>query len=734
MTSNDIANKVKNEVLETYPQDGINIVIPAKDNYAFQLTSSSNELNAHNNGQEDSQMSVINLKDCESLLKTTNNIPQNSSLVILKYEKLTGVGSEKSIQYEIYNPNNFQKLDLSICSNTDISIDIPISVEDEIKNLYDDLKEEGYDLFDKNSKFYLDICTPFTAENGADILLADRLYYFFSKVANLTTCPSNCQYSTFSIDTKYLSCQCEVSNDLIDVENSEKFIGKMLYSVNDYALKYTSYKTLKCYKLVFSIKHFIKNAGSIIILILIFAVIGFLVIFLLKGISPIKVAISKLWFNENDIDKKLDEISEINIDTKSKGKNKSKSKNKSTDNRILGSINKNPPKRVVVNNMVNKSMGNNDKIEDKKLIDLNQNKSVIRNNINNNKILIDAHGKGGILKNQGDAKTRNQTNTTNNDTNTKKHIRIDASGTKSFYLNMNIGSSKKLNTKKDNDAKSVKPAKFKKKEKEKKEKNRSMEEKPKKSVKFKVLESISSMIDKEPKKNERIILDDYELNHLDYLDALKLDDRNYCKIYCSILKRDQLIMNTFFACDDYNLYYIKAPKFIFILCTLMTINAFLFNDKSFHKLFISGVNYYFNYQVLQIVLSVIITYVVEVVLCYLTHTDKYVYEIKSLPKNEINSEQVFNILKCIRKKLITFYAIIFAILLFYWYSVSAFCAVYPNTQKIYLIDCLLSFIFLSLIPFITYAIVTIFRVISLRDKDQKKFNCLYKVGQLFPIF
>jgi hypothetical protein len=95
MTSDDIANKVKGEVLDTYPQDGINIVIPAPDNYAFQLTSSSNELNAHNNGQEDSQMSVINLKDCESLLKTTNNIPQNSSLVILKYEKLTGVGSEK---------------------------------------------------------------------------------------------------------------------------------------------------------------------------------------------------------------------------------------------------------------------------------------------------------------------------------------------------------------------------------------------------------------------------------------------------------------------------------------------------------------------------------------------------------------------------------------------------------------------------------------------------------------
>jgi len=407
---------------------------------------------------------------------------------------------------------------------------------------------------------------------------------------------------------------------------------------------------------------------------------------------------------------------------------------------MVGSVDKNPPKRVVVNNMVNKSMGNKDNIEDKKLINLNQNKSVIKNNvnnINNNKILIDTQGKGGILKNQGGTKTRNLTNNnTNNDTKTKKHIRIDASGTKSFYLNMNIGSSKKLNTKKDIDAKSVKPTKFKKKEKEKKEKtNKSVDEKPKKLVRFKdALDSISSMIDKEPKKNEGIILDDYELNHLDYLEALKMDNRNYCKIYCSILKRDQLVMNTFLACDDYNLYYIKAPKLIFILCTLMTMNAFLFNDKSFHKLFMSGVNYYFNYQVLQIVLSVIITYFVEMALCYLTHTDKYVYEIKSLPKNEINSEQVFNILKRVRIKLITFYAIIFVVLLFYWYSVSAFCAVYPNTQKIYLIDCLLSFIFLSLIPFVTYAIVTIFRVISLRDKDQKNFNCLYKIGQLFPIF
>ncbi len=116
----------------------------------------------------------------------------------IKIWKITGLGSDKRIQYEVYNPSNYHILNLSICDNIDINIDIsiPINIDNEIKNLYDSLQKEGYDLFDMNNKFYTDICTPFQAENGADILLIDRLYYFFSKVVNITICPFNCQYSS----------------------------------------------------------------------------------------------------------------------------------------------------------------------------------------------------------------------------------------------------------------------------------------------------------------------------------------------------------------------------------------------------------------------------------------------------------------------------------------------------------------------------------------------------------
>ena len=350
------------------------------------------------------------------------------------------------------------------------------------------------------------------------------------------------------------------------------------------------------------------------------------------------------------------------------------------------------------------------------------------------------------LKNN-DIKITNNTNNKNNDDNKannnniinkeRKNIVINASGTKSFYQNMNLNSTKKLKLRNENE----KPEKEEKSElktiksKISKQKNKEIiSEKKKKKENKEILESSMSMIGNKEEKNEKIVLDDYELNHLIYLEALKLDKRSYCKIYYSLLKRDQNIIYTCVSCNDYNLFYVKIIKFIFIIANIMAMNAFLFSDKSFHKLFMSGVHYYFSYQALQIFLSILITYVVEVILCYLTFTDKYFYEIKALPKNERNGDTIFKIIKCIRIKLIIFFVVALVLTAFYWYSVSAFCAVYPNTVKIYILDCFLSFLFFSIFPFIVYAITTLLRVIAIKDVKKKKLNCLYKVSQLIPIF
>ena len=210
MENKDIYNKIKNEVLDTYPKDGINIVIPGKLNSAIQLTSTTNEFNSLHNSNKthllemNQNMSMIDFKDCEASLKKAYNIDQNDPLIILKYEKITNIAREKNIQFEVYDPITFKRLNLSICSDNNEGIDvvIPIELDEDIKKLYNSLKEEGYDLFDLNNKFYFDICTPYTAENGADILLDDRLLYFYSQVMNISTCPNNCKYSKFYIEIR----------------------------------------------------------------------------------------------------------------------------------------------------------------------------------------------------------------------------------------------------------------------------------------------------------------------------------------------------------------------------------------------------------------------------------------------------------------------------------------------------------------------------------------------------
>ena len=345
-----------------------------------------------------------------------------------------------------------------------------------------------------------------------------------------------------------------------------------------------------------------------------------------------------------------------------------------------------------------------------------------------------------IKENNNDYKKEKKRYKDDNDS-IKTNIKIDATGVKSFYLNMNLYNSKKLklradlNKSKNDEIKSAKSKQSSKKQKRKK--NKEKEEKPKK-VKFKnILESNFSLIENNENNipnEEDTILDDYELNHMPYLEALELDKRSYCKIYLSLLMRDQIIMHTCFNHNDYNLFYVKFAKIIFIIASMMTMNAIIFADKSFHKLFISGVNYYFSYQILQIVLSVLITHAIKIILNYITLTDRYIYEIKAFKKKEEDKNKIFNILKYIKLKLLIFYIAALVLLFFYWYYVSAFCAVYPNTQKIYFIDCLLSFIFFSIIPFIIYAVITLLRVISLKDINRKRFNCLYNVSKFFPFF
>ena len=112
-------------------------------------------------------------------------------------------------------------------------------------------------------------------------------------------------------------------------------------------------------------------------------------------------------------------------------------------------------------------------------------------------------------------------------------------------------------------------------------------------------------------------------------------------------------------------------------------------------------------------------------------TDKYYYLIKD--NKNITPNYFLKIIKCLKIKIVFFF--IFTILSFgfYWYLITCFCAVYQNTQVVFIKDSLFSFLLGNTIPFVIYLFPSLFRLISLTSNTSCS-KCMYQLSNLIPCF
>ena len=226
---------------------------------------------------------------------------------------------------------------------------------------------------------------------------------------------------------------------------------------------------------------------------------------------------------------------------------------------------------------------------------------------------------------------------------------------------------------------------------------------------------------------------DFELNELEYYEAINLDKRSLLQLYYATLKREHLIIFTFFNCDDYNLLSIKLARFIFLVCTDMALNVFFFSDDSMHKLFLSYGKYDFVQQIPQITYSTIITQLIELFLCFLSLTDKHIYRIRTyILKGK--TANIPKIIRCMQIKLIIFFSFIVIFFVVYWYIISVFCGVYRNTQIHFIKDSAISFSISLLYPFALYLLSTGLRKCAVNDSKYKRFKCIYAISNIIPFF
>ena len=117
------------------------------------------------------------------------------------------------------------------------------------------------------------------------------------------------------------------------------------------------------------------------------------------------------------------------------------------------------------------------------------------------------------------------------------------------------------------------------------------------------------------------------------------------------------------------------------------------------------------------------------VLKILSLSEKQILSIK-LEKDYLIAQKKSKIMKMYLKiKLALFFILNFILMLFFWYFISCFCAVYKNTQIILIKDTLVSFALSLLYPFGLNLIPGMFRISALKAIKKDK-ECLYKISGL----
>jgi len=620
----EIYDILLNDILGTYSAEtGKNIIIEGEDDIIFQITTEKNEIELINNQNESSDynFSIIDLNECESLLKNVYSINENDSLIFIKQEKLSEKTSEKEVKYECFDPYNKTRLNLSICSGININIFVKLELSDETKSVAETLKALGYDMFDINDDFYQDVCTPYKSNVDSDMLLTDRIDYIYYN--DDAQCPDNCEFFSYFLGSLYINCSCSTEEkDESETEKIDKLNAETFFESFYYVLKYSNFDSFKCYQLVFNKNVLTKNIGSYIIISFILGYIACLILYIIKGISPLKNAI------ENFVEEN--------------GKNDSDKVSKSF-----------PPKR-------------------KK-----------------------------ISKKKKDRKESSRTLTK------MQQINVDKISNYQYNTNKNENSK---NSYQSNDVIIINDV-------SKKRKRKKLKSKFKKNEKETELK-----FEENKGENKQKELDDFELNELSFTEAAKKDKRTFWQIYLSLIKREHRIIFTFFIWNDYNLFIIKLSRFLFLLGTDIAMNVIFFSDATMHKIFLNYGKYDFIQQIPQILYSTIFSQLIQLFLKFISYTDKHIYEIKKLNPSLKNRKKIMGIIRCIKIKLIIFFVFTFIFFWFYWYVVSVFCAVYENTQGIFLLDSFISFLLSNIYPFILYLIFSALRILFRRYINNNKDN------------
>ena len=236
-------------------------------------------------------------------------------------------------------------------------------------------------------------------------------------------------------------------------------------------------------------------------------------------------------------------------------------------------------------------------------------------------------------------------------------------------------------------------------------------------------------------QNDKIInnaFNIFELNTLSYKDAILYDKRTCTDYYISLLKIKHPVLFTFCPIDDYNSLIIKLCMTVISFSIYYAINFAFFDDKTIHKIYADKGRYNFIYFIPKILISFVCSYSIYIIIRYIFLSERNILQVK-IQNNAENAEtMMIKEKKNLKIKYFIFFSSGIAFLLFFWYLLSSFGAVYQNTQFIVFENTLICFGISLIFPFFINIFPSVFRIISLNSETKSK-ECFYKFSKFLQI-
>ena len=227
-----------------------------------------------------------------------------------------------------------------------------------------------------------------------------------------------------------------------------------------------------------------------------------------------------------------------------------------------------------------------------------------------------------------------------------------------------------------------------------------------------------------------VVYEEDQLNFAPYNDVIGKDSRSLLQTYWSFLKFKQSIIFTFYTKSDGILRSTKIALFILFFAFYMAFTALFFNDDIMRALYIYKGNTGAAVHVPNIILSSLCSFIASFIVRYVCLGERDIAKILSVREPDERKRLAQRARKIAMVKLIVLYVLSGLLILLFWYYVSAFCAVFKNSQKNYLINFFICFIVCNLWPVLTSFIPATMRRCALDDNKE----CLYNASQIVSVF